>query len=197
MASKSTAASRLKKLAKQIPDDAEFLRTLLTWQAHNDHAADRAIAIVGAAFVEYALKIAILSRLRPLKKAEVVELFEGESAPLRSFSGRIRLGHAMGIFGQVTRNDLERMRAVRNSFAHASGVLSFDTPEIADLCKGLVLPEKPIFTKMPNAGTPKARYVAASWHIAALLRLQLMEEAKPTNPFAAALGAMFGLERLP
>lgn len=80
MSSKQKARSRLKRLAKQIPDDAALLHGLLTWQTRGDDAADHAIAVVGAAYVEHALKVAILSRLRPERY-----LMEISMAPYRPF----------------------------------------------------------------------------------------------------------------
>jgi DNA-binding MltR family transcriptional regulator len=199
MSPKQKARSRLKKLAKQIPDDATLLHRLLTWQTSGYDAADYAIAVVGAAYVEQALKIAILSRLRPeLEDAEVDALFDGDqSGPLSTFLARTKLAYAMNIFGPITRKNLEHMRAIRNAFAHAATTLRFDDREISELCSEIELPDVAKFEGLPNQESSRARYVEAVWHISSALHIQLNNHLRPESPLIESLMVMFGLSKLP
>ena len=62
-------------------------------------ADDRSAAISAAALTELAVEKAIKLRLRRLTKTEQNALFDG-TAPLASFSAKIRMGYALGIYGR-------------------------------------------------------------------------------------------------
>jgi DNA-binding MltR family transcriptional regulator len=94
----------------------------------------RGSAIVAAALVDHALQVAIRHRMVPLTDSETRALF-GPDRPLGSFSARTKLAYALGMFGKKTRHDLERLRRIRNAFAHARRDINFYTPEVIDLCK--------------------------------------------------------------
>jgi DNA-binding MltR family transcriptional regulator len=67
-----------------------------------------------------------------MSEKELAELFDG-TAPLSTFSAKIKIAYAMGIIGKLTRHDLEKLREIRNAFAHSIRHLSFDLPEIANI----------------------------------------------------------------
>jgi hypothetical protein len=107
--------------------------------AHTEHAAHRGSAIIGASLVEDVLKAAIRRRLVSLSSKDDALLF-GLERPLGSFSGKITFGFAVGIYGQVTRTDLNLIREIRNAFAHARIPVSFETPAIREAALQLQLP---------------------------------------------------------
>lgn len=82
-----------------------------------DHATDRAVAILVAAYVEEALLDALLFRLGSKKEEAVGELLENGAA-LSTFSNKISLAQAVHLIGPRTRGDLDRIRKVRNECAH-------------------------------------------------------------------------------
>ncbi|MGM4967818.1 MltR family transcriptional regulator [Tardiphaga sp. 1201_B9_N1_1] len=65
-------------------------------------------------------------------------LFEGE-APLSSFSAKIKIGYALGLYGKIVRDDLDTIRTVRNAFAHSTVHLDFKTPAVSVVCNRLKL----------------------------------------------------------
>jgi hypothetical protein len=93
----------------------------------------RASAIIAAAFVEDALRVAIYISLSQISEEEERALFEAEGAPLSSFHGKILIGHAIGVYGPVAKTDL----LTGNAFAHAPRSIDFDTPEIIAECNKL------------------------------------------------------------
>jgi hypothetical protein len=103
--------------------------------------SDRGVAIMGGAFVEERVRQAILHRLRPLSKTMRDRLFNGDR-PLSSFSAKIDLGFALGLYGPVTRADLDRVRRVRNIFAHSLAPCDFSRADIEDLVTKICLPER-------------------------------------------------------
>jgi hypothetical protein len=100
---------------------------------------DRGVAILLATNVENILRIAIRRWLQisdDLRR----EVFIGQQAPASSFSGKIIIAHAIGMFGHATRVNLDIIRVVRNAFAHARRPIKFTDPAIIKLCEFLVIP---------------------------------------------------------
>lgn len=100
-----------------------------------DRDDDRATAIVGAELVNAALMTALVCRFTEASEAEQKALFHGATSPLHSFSARILLGRAVGIYGPVTEKRLGNLKAVRNAFAHTIRPISFTHPLVVAECK--------------------------------------------------------------
>jgi hypothetical protein len=133
----------LKKLLRETPVGEAFTAVI----AELDSDGPRGAAILGGATVESKLEDLLLSRMVELGKTEFNELFRN-AGPLASFSAKIRAGYALGLFGEATRDNLDTLREVRNAFAHAKLVVTFETPEVVAVCKRF----KPVdFTRLPRA----------------------------------------------
>jgi hypothetical protein len=52
------------------------------------------------------------------------------------------MGYALGIYGPLTRKDLDTIRGVRNSFAHTALPIGFGDGEVIKKCKELTTPER-------------------------------------------------------
>ena len=50
------------------------------------------------------------------------------------------MAHAVGLYGDGTRRNLDILRTVRNLFAHSVVALNFQTPEVAQACDMLTSP---------------------------------------------------------
>ncbi|SNT01784.1 Mannitol repressor [Tardiphaga sp. OK246] len=118
----------LKKYLKSRPSDQEI--GAIFFEMGDDGA--RGCALAGAAVLEDVLRGAIEHRFSHMSEKELAELFDG-TAPLSTFSAKIKIAYAMGIIGKLTRHDLEKLREIRNAFAHSIRHLSFDLPEIANI----------------------------------------------------------------
>jgi hypothetical protein len=68
-------------------------------------------------------------------------------------SDKIKLAYGLALIGEQTRRDLNRLRDIRNAFAHARQNITFDTKAIANICGALELPSDPRFPK-PNERFP-------------------------------------------
>src|SRR2546426_1319175 len=97
--------------------------------------ADRGTALVAAAWLDDALEARIRAAIRP-DKGTADELFRPDG-PLGSFSARIKLAYLLHLIEPTARNDLYRVRRIRNDFAHGRGDLRFTTPRIKDRCREL------------------------------------------------------------
>lgn len=100
----------------------------------------RSIALVLAAVIDQVLEAAIASRLPGIVPENEGYIFTDDAAPLRDLDAKIRMGFALGIYGEQARSDLSLLRVVRNAFAHSRVDLHFDIPEVSDACSHFTLP---------------------------------------------------------
>ena len=94
----------------------------------------RGAVLVAAAYLERQLGEIVASFLvegRPAKN-----LLEGFNAPLGTFSARSAAAEALGLISADEFEDLQRIRKVRNEFAHNHRA-TFSDPTIAGLCSAL------------------------------------------------------------
>ncbi len=117
--------SALKKLTKKRPT----IEQINTAMDELSNEGTRGAIIVASALIEDILRGAILVCMVSLNQEEQDLLFNG-TAPLSSFSAKIRLAYALGIVGPETRSDLDRLRELRNACAHAQVPVTFETDEI-------------------------------------------------------------------
>jgi hypothetical protein len=116
---------------------------LATVEAELYGGSDRARAVLLASFVENALQTFLQAQLRPTFTAEYHRLLFGANAPISSFSAKILVAYAFNWYGPDTRYDLDLIRELRNGFAHSRSSFTFETKEVAAVCKQLRAPESP------------------------------------------------------
>jgi hypothetical protein len=116
----------LKSLLRRRLDETDILPILQEMR----EGADRSAALIGCTLVEMALYELLLSKCVGLTSTEDNQLF-GTTAPLSGFSARTRTAYAFGFIGPNTRQHLDRLREIRNVFAHSPAIISFETPAIA------------------------------------------------------------------
>jgi hypothetical protein len=98
---------------------------------------DRSSALVGCALVDSSLVSALTTHFVSMDETQFEELFYSRNAPLQSFSARIQVGRAIGIYGPRVGSMLDSLRKVRNVFAHSIKPLKFDHPLIEKECAKL------------------------------------------------------------
>jgi hypothetical protein len=128
-------ARSLKSFIKAAPNKRELAQLM----DEINTGSDRAMAIVTAVMIENALADAIQARFVRLSTEDRAAIFEG-MAPLSSFSSKIKVGFAPGIYVKRIRHDLDRVREIRNAFAHSRRPISFETPAIRTVCESLWFP---------------------------------------------------------
>ncbi len=125
-------ALKLKQLSTQRPDLADLSRAMS--EMERDHP--RSAAVVGAAFLEDTLTLAITTKIIDLSKDDSDRLFIG-SGPFSSFSVKTLICFALGLIGPKARHDLDTIREIRNAFAHAKISIDFDSEPVANAIEGL------------------------------------------------------------
>jgi hypothetical protein len=130
---------KLKEWGKRVPEWNE-VHVLLLGLGSKGHkytrqCLDRTAATSGAAFLEHALRRAIIAHLRKeVTEAELKQLFDDAGAPLASFASRITMAQALGVIRDHHRTDLDTIRTVRNAFAHSPLHISFRDEAVRKLC---------------------------------------------------------------
>jgi hypothetical protein len=99
-----------------------------------DEENDRALAIVGGAFLDTLLENILVEFLVDDEK-EVSELLRYDQ-PLGTYSGRIRAAYCLGLLRKTIRDDLRLVGKIRNRFAHDLSV-SFSKEPIRSWCSSL------------------------------------------------------------
>ena len=102
-----------------------------------DASHDRTNVLICGALLEQSLEEAIASHFQDIPEAERNQLFlpSGDrDAPVSSFYAKCVLAYSLGVFGRRTYSDFNKLRIIRNIFAHSTLPVSFDTPEIAAAC---------------------------------------------------------------
>jgi hypothetical protein len=138
----------------------------------NLQMADRATALVLGSILEQGLELAILSHCvlgwnTREAEEEQKNLFSGSEDGAMTFSIKIRMAYALGVYGQKTRTDLNTMRHIRNFFAHDRSHLTFDDEDISALCDQLKwiddFPWGGVVGEKPD--TPRGRYIETVKHL--------------------------------
>jgi hypothetical protein len=117
-----------------------------------DDDNDRAIAIVGATFLEALLEHILRAFLVDDEK-EVGKLFE-PNQPLSTFSGKIALVYSLGLIYEPVYRDLHVVRKIRNEFAHDL-YASFENDKIKSWCWNLQWHRIAYVSTPPPEATPR------------------------------------------
>lgn len=115
----------LENLVQEISD----FRIALTSES------DRGCALFAASYLEKALSDLLYVSFIEDEKIEQ-DLFDG-TAPLSTFSSRIKLAYYTGQISSSVRRDLDKIREIRNHFAHHPEIASFDDQSLSDKSKSL------------------------------------------------------------
>ena len=154
---------------------------------------DRALVLISGSFIEQGLESVIAAAtVREYDELSArTELFGGDRpGAINGFYGKMILAHALGAYTSAFKEDLDRIRHLRNAFAHAKGEISFRTKEIADACRfhtteefSSVAHPKPIAFK-----DARARYVFMAFFAALTFELILKQIDPNDRPNSYAVG---------
>lgn len=150
------------------------------------HQNDRVAAIACAAWLDDMLGAAISTKFIRLGEDWKKSIFDSQGAPLSTMSGKIRIGYALGVFGPKTRADLDKIREVRNKFAHSSGALSFNDPALSVKCMALYTSRmshpRVSGVALGDAATPKDHYIQSALRISGKLLMIARSGLKNDRP---------------
>ena len=121
-------------------NDTDWIRGIL---ADLSHEPDRSLAIIADAYLDDLPENGLRVRLRGSQKS-IDAIFRSQGF-LDSLAAKTKIAQAIGFIDDDEYHDLEIIRRIRNKFTHIPNQISFQTPEIADMCNelkyGQMLPE--------------------------------------------------------
>ena len=85
---------------------------------------DIGVAIVASALMEAALERLLTTKFKTKSKDLLGRVFQNEG-PLSNFHGKILVAQAFGVITSPLAEEMHRIRAIRNAFAHAKVAISF------------------------------------------------------------------------
>lgn len=100
-----------------------------------EHLDERGLVLTLAAFAEECLGVLLGAFMVRNKAAE--KLLEGFNAPLGTLSARTQASFALGLITVEQYGDLERLRKIRNEFAHSWRPMSLDDQKLSLLIDGI------------------------------------------------------------
>lgn len=124
--------AKLRALRIRMPSGEEHSQIL---KQVNLAGNDRGAAILLTTYVERTIAQAISLRI-PGAANHYSKLFENDGM-LSTLDCRIIMANVLGIIGPTTVENLNTIKHVRNTFAHASIAVTFETQEIKDACSSL------------------------------------------------------------
>jgi DNA-binding MltR family transcriptional regulator len=115
--------TKLRDLSRLPPEYDDLIA--LSYAVANKDQHPIATAILGAVMVEHELDVLLRSKLRH-KDDETWAILIADNGPLNSFSCKIAMGYALGIYDKGMHSDLTIVRNIRNAFAHSKKLIQFD-----------------------------------------------------------------------
>lgn len=123
---------RLRDLSRSMPATPEIDRMMDELRGGNDMA----VALLAGSFLEVELERLLIAKMHDTDTALRAALFLNRG-PLADMHSKILVAHAFGVITGPMASELQSLRAIRNSFAHARVPLTFDhslvAKEVADL----------------------------------------------------------------
>ena len=114
---------------------------------------ERGLVLSLAAFSEEALGDLLKAFLIPTEATK--QLVDGFNAPLGTFSSRIKAAYSIGLITKEQFFDLERLRKIRNEFAHTWKPIDISSQKIATLIESMAFSR--IDDQFPETLTEKIR----------------------------------------
>jgi len=125
----------LRHLTRKVP--AEPKSAVLDAMRGSD--SDRGAATTMASLADVAMNGILIYGLGIKEQSAIKALFVGDKAPLSTFEAKCQVALGIGLIGEITHNNLEVIRHIRNTFAHAIANISFEEPEMTRACNRLKL----------------------------------------------------------
>lgn len=114
-------------------------------------ASDRAVAIVGPAFLDKLLSEALVEFMVD-NRGEVSRLLKPDG-PLGTYGSRVSACYCLGLIGKIVTADLRLIGKIRNRFAHDLRA-DFTDPSISNWCRALRF-HKEFFATPPACATDR------------------------------------------
>ena len=146
-----------------------------------DACPDGTAALIVSAWLDRHLEEALkLKFIEGITEQEATSLFENQG-PLESLGAKTNIAYVLGVIGKKTKQNIILATQIRNVFAHAPELVTFDTPEVKARCRGFdiikALGEAPhIRYAVTSDVIPGARYQFLESCVAMVVALLLQQQ---------------------
>jgi len=130
---------KLRDLSRSPPHPDHMMEIIDAFIQQMASGSPITVAILGASLVELELERMIREKFRR-QDNEVWATLTSDGSPLDTFSKKISMGYAFGLYDDVLKDALDTIRAIRNAFAHSKRLINFDHELILQELGRLVLP---------------------------------------------------------
>lgn len=162
----------MRTLSSEVPAPETVEQILL----HLHGRQDREAAIVGASLVESALQERLLRSFDSSAEGLEQSLFENRG-PLSDFNSKILVAQAFAVIPDRLADDMQRIRKIRNCFAHARIDVSFEEPLIAREVRELaaVIAVQRSMEKYPDSYPPNYGSAKTSFGLSCYLTYTMLK----------------------
>lgn len=105
--------------------------------------SDRGAVLVSAALIDEGLRRLIAARLLE-NSSQSDPLFDGGNAPISTFSSRIEMAYRLGLIQCSAKSVLNKLRRLRNDFAHSHKIVSLEDPSVKDRIEAMLAEQREI-----------------------------------------------------
>lgn len=132
---------RPKRTVRDLSRDPPAFEDRAELSKMQDEGPDMVLAIIGAALIEHEIEHLIIARLKRRDAVTILKCVEN-NGPMAGLYSKTVLAYAMGILDEVTLENANIVRLIRNAFAHAKRPIKFDAPEVVAELGKIRLPAK-------------------------------------------------------
>jgi hypothetical protein len=187
--SKGRKKISLRDLTNKIPETSDHDAIL----AEIYGGSDRACALIAVSFLDRALVSLMSTLMSGVPLEDHAPIFEGQTAILGMFSSKIRMCYVLSLISKEQMQHLNRMREIRNHFAHSMGPASFEDQLVAAECDVLWDDTKPILKNLNQLSKPRAKFLMR-WKIISMelpARYLILHKARSGFPasFASSMAS--------
>jgi hypothetical protein len=118
-------------LSRRPPTPDQYRAALSGLRPH----AVRGAAVIAAAQLDFALFVALISKLKPLSREDMY-IFENDG-PYATTAQKIDACYSLGIIGPKSKKETKTINRVRNAFSHATANVTFGTDAIEAAIRSL------------------------------------------------------------
>ncbi|QOG22244.1 MULTISPECIES: hypothetical protein [Bradyrhizobium] len=172
------AKPKLRNLSRRELSEEDYVAVVEQLEAPD--VPDMVAAILGATLVEHQIEQALRIQLKHGDASTWGRLTD-PTGPLRDFSSKIALGYALGRYDEEIVENLSIVKNIRNAFAHARTLLTFDHPTVkAELGKTKPIRhgKRTLSVATLAIGVEKRAYLSLCFSIFMYFHLKLVQSVK-------------------
>ena len=125
--------SVIKKLDEKVPGLEKSMHENISIRFSLTEETDRGCALLAVSFLEQSIEKCLSKKLIGSKNHKKL-LFDFNGA-LGNFSNKLSIAYSIGLIKKIEFEELQRIRQIRNLFAHSFEHLTFESKEISEKIK--------------------------------------------------------------